>query len=376
MPGGTRVLILTAAIGEGHDLPARVLAEGILEEEPGARVEIVDALAAVGGLTERVALDGSRFHSGWGNRMFDLEFALVSRFPPTRWLTGALFVRPASRRMAAVIDSERPDVVVSTYPGATAGLGRLRAAGRLRVPAVGAITDLAALRYWADPGVDLHLITHPESEAEVRRIAPVSAVVCVRGLSSPAFYAAPDPAGWRTENGIPAEGSLVAVSGGGWAVGDLEGAAEAALRAGAESVVVLCGRNEAVRSRMQERFRAERRVIVLGFVGRMSDLLAAAGVLVHSTAGLTVLEAIIRGCRVVSYGWGRAHIRANNEAFERYGLAAVARDRGELEAAIRSALANPAAPDPSFAALPGAAAQVLRLAREAAPSAAPRATRR
>ena len=124
MADAPRVLILTAAIGEGHDLPAQVLADGILELEPGARVEIVDALAAVGGLTERVALDGSRFHSAWGNRLFDLEFALVSRFPPTRWLTGALFVAPASRRVAALIDSRRPDVVVSTYPGATEGLGR------------------------------------------------------------------------------------------------------------------------------------------------------------------------------------------------------------------------------------------------------------
>ena len=43
------------------------------------------------------------------------------------------------------------------------------------MPVVSAITDLAALRYWAHPGVDLHLITHPESDAEVRAIAPASA---------------------------------------------------------------------------------------------------------------------------------------------------------------------------------------------------------
>ena len=67
----------------------------------------------------------------------------------------------------------------------------------------------------------------------------------------------------------------------------------------------------------------------------MSDLLAAADVLVHSTAGLTVLEAQIRGTRVISYGWGRGHIRANNRAYERLGLAAVARTPEQLAAAIR-----------------------------------------
>jgi processive 1,2-diacylglycerol beta-glucosyltransferase len=58
-----KVLIFSASIGEGHDLPARVLADGILEEEPGAEVEIVDSLALVNPLVRRLVLDSSRFHS-------------------------------------------------------------------------------------------------------------------------------------------------------------------------------------------------------------------------------------------------------------------------------------------------------------------------
>ena len=91
----------------------------------------------------------------------------------------------------------------------------------------------------------------------------------------------------------------------------------------------------------------------------MPDFLAAADVLIHSTAGLTVMEALVTGCSVISYGWGRGHIRANNAAFVRHGMARVASDRGELRAALRSALAAPAAPDPAFRALPTAAQAVL-----------------
>ena len=91
----------------------------------------------------------------------------------------------------------------------------------------------------------------------------------------------------------------------------------------------------------------------------MSDYLAAADVLIHSTAGLTVLEALIRGTNVISYGWGVAHIRLNNEAFVRFGLAQVATTRQELGAALDRALANPRQPDESFAALPSAASYVL-----------------
>jgi len=356
-----RVLILTASIGEGHDLPARVLAAGIREECPGAQVEVVDFLDVVGGFAKRVVLDGSRFDSDWGNRMFDLEYRLIAQIGPTRRLAGAITGGLAGRPAQRAVRAASPDVVVSTYPGSTEALGRLRAKGRIGIPVVSAITDLASLWYWAHPGIDLHLITHPESAAEVTSIAPGSRIECVRGLTDPAFYEPRDELTARRRLGLPAAGRVVTVSGGGWGVGDLTGAVEEALLSADTNVVCLGGRNEAVHAELQRRFGADSRVTVLGFTEEMPDLLAASDVLVHSTAGLTVLEALMLGCRVISYGWGRAHVRINNEAYVREGLAEVATDRAELGAALRRAVELPRNPDPSFGALPSAASAVLSL---------------
>ena len=357
-----RVLIFSASIGEGHDLPARVLAEGIEREAPGTEIEIVDTIALVGPLLRRIIMDSSRFHSRIGSRIFDLLHRLISDVPPTRWLAGwglAFLGRNPIRR---AVEERRPDLIVSTYPGATDILGRLRQSGELDVPVVSAITDLAALRYWAHPGVDLHLITHPESEEEVRSIAPASRIECVRGLTDERFYAPADRAEARASLGLPAEGPVILVSGGGWAIGDLSGAAEAALGVERSAVVCLCGRNEELRAELTDRFAAEPRVRVEGFTDRMPDWFAAADLLVHSSAGLTVLEAIMRGCGVVSYGWGLGHVRVNNEAFVRFGLAEVANSREELEPAMERALAARSVPDGFFAALPDAASVTVRLA--------------
>jgi processive 1,2-diacylglycerol beta-glucosyltransferase len=357
-----RVLILSASIGEGHDLPARALASGITDEDPAAEVQIADALAIVSPAIRKVLVGGSQFHSAWGNRVFDLEYRLITRFAGTRWLARTVLARPASRRVDRALQAAAPSIVVSTYPGATEVLGMLRASGRLGVPAVSAITDLAALLYWAHPAVDLHLVTHPESAEEVRSIAPDSSIACVRGLTDPAFYDPREPVGARLALGLPAEGPIVVVSGGGWAVGDLAGAAEVALAEPGVTVVCLCGRKDDVRADLALRFATEERVLVWGFTDRMGDLLAAADVLVHSTAGLTVLEAIMRGCRVISYGWPRAHVRSNNEAFVQFGLAEVATSTEQLRASLRRSLAEPREPDRSFEALPTAASLVLQLA--------------
>src|SRR5262249_5833196 len=151
---------------------------------------------------------------------------------------------------------------------------------------------------------------------------------------SPDFLVPRDPAEARRDLGLAPEGPVVVVSGGGWAVGDLAGAATTALGVEHATVVCLCGRNDAVRGQLAQAFAGEPRVRVEGFTDRMGDWLAAGDVLVHSTAGLTVLEAIIRGCAVISYGWGRGHIRANNRAYTRFGLAEVAETREALAVAL------------------------------------------
>ena len=361
-----RVLILSAGVGEGHQLPARVLAADLRRRAPGAEVEIADGLAAMGRAMVAAGEGGMRATFGLDRMhwVFDLQYLVFARLAPTRALGQWLMHRVSGGRLERFVRARRPDVVVSTHPAVTEGLGRLRRAGRLRMPAVSAVTDLAALRYWASRGIDVHLLTHPESVDEVRRIAgPATRIVPVHGLTDPAFLDPPSSEEARRALDLPGAGGVVAVSGGGWGVGDLVGAVRAALAvSGVEAVLCLCGRNDALRARLQAELAGEPGARILGFVERMAEVMAAADVLVHSTAGLTVLEAWMLGCRPISYGWGVGHVRLNNRAFSRFGLAEVASSEPELRAAIARALVVPRVVRvEEFARLPAAAQVVLEL---------------
>jgi UDP-N-acetylglucosamine:LPS N-acetylglucosamine transferase len=335
------VEIFTASIGAGHDLPAEFLATALRER--GATAEVVDFLPIAGPVARAIIGGASSLETRAGNVAFDAGYFLGTRFAPLRRVGSRVIETIAGRRVRAYLDANPADVIVSTYPITTELLGRLRRAGRVRVPVVSAITDLAALNYWAHPGVDLHLVTHPESEPEVRAIAGSGArVAAVHGLTDPRFSMPLPRAQARAELGLADDGGrLVVVSGGGWGVGDLRGATDDALAAGAGTVIVLVGHNAGARARLEEAYASEPRVQVWGFTDRMVTLLSAADVLVHSTAGLTVLEALMCGTRVISYGWARGHIRVNNRAYERLGMVAVARDRAALAPALRDALAAP-----------------------------------
>ena len=155
---------------------------------------------------------------------------------------------------------------------------------------------------------------------------------------------------------------VVLVSGGGWGIGDVAAAARTVLAIPGATAVCLCGTNAGLQGRLAGEFGAEPRVWIEGFTDRMADWMAAADVLVHSTAGLTVLEAQMCGTWAISYGWGVGHIRLNNRAYERFGLAAVAADEAQLAAALRDALAAPRPrADGYFAALPTAAEAIREL---------------
>jgi processive 1,2-diacylglycerol beta-glucosyltransferase len=359
----TRVLILTASVGEGHDLPARTLADQLREECPGIDVVTEDGLQVMGKAFVLVNVRGAGvvfFRFQW---IWDAAFWLCVALGPTRRLTQKLVRRLGSRGMLELIERVRPDVIVSVYPLSTEVLGGLRLRGKLDIPVVAGITDLAAMHYWAAPGVDLHLLTHPESEAEVRLIAGhETGVQAVHGLTRPEFARPCDRSEARAALGLPAEGKLVLVSGGGWGVGDLESAIDTALALDdVELVACLCGRNDDLYARLAERYGSEARVRLVGFTEQMSEWLAAADALVHSTGGLTVLEAYVRGCPTISYGWGRGHIRVNNAAFRRYGIAEVVAGRRELTAALRAALTARPAPGLALGTLPSAASLVLSL---------------
>jgi processive 1,2-diacylglycerol beta-glucosyltransferase len=354
-----RCVILTASIGAGHDLPAEILRGELMERCPAGEVEVLDCLELAGGLVER-AISGASYESELANRLFDIEHRLLHDVEITRRAAGRLGEVLAGPPVLRALAERQATVVVSVYPGSTEVLGRLRRAGRLRIPVVAAITDLAALRFWSHPGADLHLVTQAESIPEVRAIAgPRTEVVHVRGLDDPRFADLPSRTAARRALDLPQDGRVVVVSGGGWGVGDLGGAVEEALAVPGAFVVLLCGTREEVRSTLARRFAGVSRVRVLGFTDQMPDVLAAADVLIHSTAGLTVMEALVTGCSVISYGWGRGHIRANNAALAEHGMAQVASDRDELRSALALALATRREPDPAFRALPTAAQVVL-----------------
>jgi processive 1,2-diacylglycerol beta-glucosyltransferase len=249
-----RVLILSASVGEGHDRPALWLAEQIRSERPDAVVQIEDSLRVMGRVVSVLSEGAPRvifYRLRW---LWDFGFWLFTGPTAGRALGQRALARLGAPGLLRLVEHARPDVVVSVFPQATEVLVRLRRTQRLELPVFAAITDVAALDYWACPGADAYLVTQPEAIEEVRRIAGAGAdVQTVTGFTDPAFYAPRPRADARRALGLPEEGTIVLVSGGGWGVGDVAGAAAESLAIASASIVCLTGRNDDLRGALARR---------------------------------------------------------------------------------------------------------------------------
>jgi UDP-N-acetylglucosamine:LPS N-acetylglucosamine transferase len=339
--GPRRVLILSADVGEGHAAAARALAEQVTEAPEPAEVTVIDGLAAMGRVLRPVVEDGYRVQLRFLPWTYTIVYWMLEHVPPVRAFTRRLLCRFGSRPLARTIAEYDPDVVVSTYPAVTVVLAHLRRTGAVRCPTVATITDLTGLFFWAQPGIDMHLVMYGESKASVERIAGEGSVQLVRPLISAEFLEPRSPLSARRSLGLPEEGRMVVVSGGGWGVGDIAGAVREFTRVQeVSSIVCLAGRNDHLADKLGKAFASDPRVHVYGFTDKMPELLAAADVLVHSTGGVTCLEAKAAGTPVVSYGLPVGHARLNTRAMASLQLLRLANDTHELREHVRASFSS------------------------------------
>jgi UDP-N-acetylglucosamine:LPS N-acetylglucosamine transferase len=328
------VLILSADVGEGHAAAARALKQQLEACGEPVVVDVVDGLAAMGERLRSAVEDGYRTQLRVSPRSYSVYYWMLEHLAPVRFVTKQVLCRLGAKALRREILGREPDVVVSTYPAITVVLSHLRRRRLIDVPTVATITDMTGLFFWAQRGIDTHLVMYDASVRDVERIAGRGSAQLVRPLIAADFLEPRERGAARAALGLADAERVVVVSGGGWGVGDLEGAVERLLALPDATVICLAGRNEQARKRIAERFADATRVRVLGFTDQMSDLLAAADVLVHSTGGVTCLEAMARGCPVVSYGLPVGHAKLNTRLMAKHEFLLLAEDSKELVAHV------------------------------------------
>lgn len=318
-----RVLVVSAAMGGGHNAAAAELARRLRAR--GTSVQVVDLVALPRRVRGRAL---QRFYRelvqhapvvygaamcGWADHPDAFE----------RLVTAGSGVY--ERGLLAAVGRHRPHAVVATYNLAGLLLGRLRAQGRLAAPLAVYVTDPGPHPYWRATGADLHAAVLPETAAALRAFGAPDVRV-VAPLVAPCFVTAADRQAGRRRLGARPDERVAVVSVGSWGVGAVERTVRRLAACPGVVPVTLCARDSGLLRRLQ----TQRLGRALGWTDDVAGVFAAADVVVDNAGGLTCWEALVAGLPVVLYRVLAGHGQLNAAALEQAGLAGWARGPAAL----------------------------------------------
>jgi processive 1,2-diacylglycerol beta-glucosyltransferase len=292
------VLVLSAAAGAGHVRSAEALAAAFTAREiPAKHVEVL------------------KYASGIFKKVYsDLYVELVNRQPAILGLVYDALDRPwmytkrrlaldrlNTRPLAKLLTEERPRLAVCTHFLPAEILLHLRRKKILDIPVGVVITDFDLHAMWLYRGVDWYFVACEETKVHMAALGVPPETIHVTGIPiDPAFSPAREKAEARRTLGLKTDLTTVLVSAGGFGMGPVESLANALQEVRHPiQMAVVCGKNEALRRRLEELAAPTHPVKIVGFTTEMERWMAASDLLVGKAGGLTSSEALASGLVMV-----------------------------------------------------------------------------
>ena len=335
----SKILILTAGFGEGHNAAARALAEAFDREDGPGTAVIVDIFALAAPRFNSLARRGYLALINGAPRVWIRFYRWSDRSQIVERRLG--FFARETRVLRHVLAREQPDAVCCTFPVCTLLLEQIARTGGPDLPRYNIVTDSISIHslWWRAPCHGWFL-PNEDSAAVIRRAGGLPpARVHVSGFPVPAFFL--EQAGILAPPDLAAGAAprvLHIINSG------TRHAAETARRLLAEEdwdVTCAVGRNESLR-RSLTAFAARRRrpATILGWTHEVPRLLMTHHVVVSKAGGATTQEAINALCPMVVSQVVPGQEEGNYELLRRHGAGVLAPTPGEVIAALHAAFAD------------------------------------
>jgi processive 1,2-diacylglycerol beta-glucosyltransferase len=328
----SRVLILTAGFGEGHNAAARNLRDALLALGPQLRVEMRDIFAEAYPRLTPLCVRGYLHMINRLPHLWQLVFDWLDRSSAVADRIGIFGA--AARRLASLLDDFRPEVIVSTYPGCNHLLDHLHAKGRPRdYRHVTIITDsLTINRVWITGHSDVFIVANEPTAEVVRGLGVPPEKLRVGGFPVPAFFAQPRPPKTPPAGGEKWRVLFMVNSGRHLAIE----AVRHLLTLDNIALTVTVGRDAA----LEQSIRALGAAEVFGWTKELPRLMAEAHLVVSKAGGATVQECLAAATPMLVSQVVPGQEEGNARLIAEAGAGALATNAEAITQAVRDATAD------------------------------------
>jgi len=325
----SKILILSASFGDGHNSAARNIAE------------------ALEGQAEALMADPCDLGNPRINRFLCRTYREITTYTPRIWAwmyrstdrqdfsKPLPFIAKTEAAVADLLDDFQPDVVVNTYPLYPYMVDR-RFQNRRRVPVITVITDSIEINAaWSRSPSDHFLITDDHTRESLITHGIPAAKIHVMGFPvSPRFEALPKIS---PSDSLDPFRVLFFPTAKSPHVSDI---IRAVLAHSSTTITVVLGRNVRRLYRKTQALKKEfpGRVEIKGWTRRVPELLSSHHLVIGKAGGATVHEAIAAQCPMLVHHIVPGQEEGNIELLERYQTGSLATSAGAIKDSLAALL--------------------------------------
>jgi processive 1,2-diacylglycerol beta-glucosyltransferase len=299
-----RILVLHVSAGTGHTSAARALGEAFART-PGVDVTVQDVFDHINTPVKNTIQKGYNEISTRAQPLYSMLHSSINIGNPDDALSAnrlmATLGRPFLIRFERYVAELRPDAIISTMQIPFHVLKAYEASAG--VPGYAVITDFSVQSSWLREGVAGYFVASDLTRHILlgRNIPPE--IVHVTGIPVKLEIAEPkDPGVVRAARNLPLDLPLITVFGGGVAVDRIRSLIEQLIASDKPSVVTaIAGRNDQLMDALSDLGDGPKvKLIKLGFIDYVDDLVAASDIVITKPGGLITSEVLARGAPIIA----------------------------------------------------------------------------
>jgi len=336
---GRRFLLVTEEwAGSGHRMAAQALAEELTARTEAESARIVGGLEtaspALRELSRFFYLGMLRYAPPLWQRIYEREkmWSAALKKPLSWWLS--------QRLTEAVLQREKPDVVVATHAYCLAALARAKRDMAQPFHLVSIPTDYHVNHFWVDPLIDTYIVAHEQLAETLADHYQVSAEkIHVHGIPvRSAFRDAEktDKPGWKTRLGLSPKTFTVLVCGGEGGYGGMKDVLQELMRLQEPlQIVVITGKNAKLLQQLDAWHKEQERshphlVWIKGYEPQMWQWIGAADAYISKPGGISCAEALALKTPLLLYKPLPGQERRNSAFLRSHQAAAVAAEPEDI----------------------------------------------
>lgn len=295
-----KVLILSASAGAGHIRAAEAVETAFLQMNAADEVRHIDVLKYTNKLFRHLY---SKAYIDMVNKMPELLGWLYDQLDKPwqnerrRLALDKLNTRP----LVKFLEDYHPDIIVCTHFLPAEIISWLKAKERIKCRQAIVVTDFDVHALWLCHHYERYFVAIDETRVHMEKLGIPPEKLYVSGIPiDPIFAEKKDKREMRVKHDLKQDVTTILLSAGGFGVGPVEHILESlsGLQHPAQ-VVALCGRNEELKTRLDElaaKLVRSNHIVIknVGYTTQMDELMSASDILLGKPGGLTTSEALAK----------------------------------------------------------------------------------